>query len=263
MNTSCELISTQYLRRHAGDRNVGAEPKSRRAIAADMIASEHLPMVAVAGTHGRATVTRMIAHVADYMGIAVGLTSTSACGLEADVAVFMDADAFRSGQDAIDGASFTEAVREGGALILNADDPTLQSAFAGEGSRAGARVVFFSMGATCPTIDAHRAAGGLAYVVRDGWVVEVNGASERRVVRVTDMPATLGGAARFPIVNALAAVAAARAAGFGLAEVSCALKTFESSTHNVGRCESCYAATHARELARQEAPGARPGSLIL
>src|SRR5437660_1161394 len=53
--------------------------------------------------------------------------------------------------------------------------------------------------------------------------------------RAADIPATLGGAARFQVANALAALAASRALGVSADEAGAALTTFQSDWHNPGR----------------------------
>jgi cyanophycin synthetase len=55
------------------------------------------------------------------------------------------------------------------------------------------------------------------------------------VVRASDVPVTLGGAASFNIANALAAVAVCRAQGLSREEVAAALKGFRGDLHNAGR----------------------------
>lgn len=243
MNTSSELMSSSLSRHHAGDLNGSTErstePKSGQEIAPVRPARERLPSIVVLGAGGTATVTRMVTHVAEYMGVNVGMT-TAEGREEADAAVFMDVGAEPHGPGALDlegiESLIAERVREGGTLILNADAPRIRAIL--DGPRVQSvprRVVFFSLDPSGATIRAHRDAGGLVYLLRDGWIVEGNGIGERRVVRVTDLPVSLGGAARYQITNALAAVAAARAAGFGLAEIACGLKTFETSTHNPGK----------------------------
>jgi cyanophycin synthetase len=78
-------------------------------------------------------------------------------------------------------------------------------------------------------------AGGSAYLYKDGWIVESVGGDETRVVRASDVPVTLGGAASFNIANALAAVAVCRAQGLSREDVAAALKVFRGDLHNAGR----------------------------
>jgi cyanophycin synthetase len=265
MNTSIALKSSQLLRSYGSDRNGSAEPKSKRNLAPVRPSRERPPVITVTGTNGKTTVTRMVAHVAEYMGLPFEITAER-CGAalsvlkgpssavargesaqgEIDVAVLMDAGVDPLARDTLEGAidlrrvasMIADRVHDGATLILNADDPYLCQALDCMGAATTPRrVAYFSVDLRCPAIRAHREAGGLAYLLRDGWLVEASGASERRVVRVTDLAVTLGGTARFQITNALAAIAAARAVGFGVAEILCALRTFESASHNVGRCD--------------------------
>jgi UDP-N-acetylmuramyl pentapeptide synthase len=180
----------------------------------------------------------MVAHIADYMSVPVGAAEASGLWIDtrvkqqgdaaepSDVAVFMSAREGRAEE-------VVEAARRGATLLLNADDPRLCEAVS-EGYLAGggatSRVAYFSADPSSPVIRAHREAGGLAYVLQGGWIVEARGASETRVVRASEIQTTLGGTARHEIPNALAAVAAARAAGFGVAEILCALRTFERAS---------------------------------
>lgn len=81
-------------------------------------------------------------------------------------------------------------------------------------------------------IQAHKAARETAYYVRDGWIIEANDASERKITEVRAVPATLGGAAQFNVGNTLGAVAATRAMGLPPAMVYLALSRFDSNGDN-------------------------------
>jgi len=129
-----------------------------------------------------------------------------------------------------------ERVREGGTLILNADDDRLaQLMEIPRVKRVKKNVVYFSMHPPHVLIRRHLSAGGGAYLYKDGWIVEAEGNVETRVVRASDIPVTLDGAATFNIANALAATAACRAYGVNREAVAEALKSFRSDLHNAGR----------------------------
>lgn len=129
-----------------------------------------------------------------------------------------------------------ERVRKGGTLILNADDERLAQLPGDESvARPMKNIVYFSMRPPHVLIKRRLDAGGSAYLYKDGWIVEAVGGAETRVVRASDIPVTLGGAASFNIANALAAVAVCRAAGLSSEEVATALKGFQSDLHNAGR----------------------------
>lgn len=123
-----------------------------------------------------------------------------------------------------------ERVREGGTLILNADDERLAQLADNERiSRLKKNVVYFSIHPPHVLIRRHLDAGGSAFLHRDGWIVEASGGCEARLVLASEIPVTLGGAASFNIANALAAAAACRALGVSREEVAAALKEFRNA----------------------------------
>jgi cyanophycin synthetase len=129
-----------------------------------------------------------------------------------------------------------ERVRKGGTLILNADDERLAQLADDESvARPMKNIVYFSMRPPHVLIRRRLDAGGLVYLYKDGWIIEAVGGAETRVVRASDIPVTLGGAASFNIANALAAVAVCRALGLSREEVAGALKGFRGDLHNAGR----------------------------
>jgi len=81
----------------------------------------------------------------------------------------------------------------------------------------------------------HRRAGGITYQVRDGQIVEFEAARERVLLGVAELPGSFGGLARHLVANALAAVAACRAAGVSAKDIRRALATFTPDESNPGR----------------------------
>src|SRR5215468_8755366 len=161
-----------------------------------------------------------------------------------DISVISNVRLDHLGQDGIETlddllyikALVAERVREGGTLILNADDERLAQLMEDEEvGRLKKNVVYFSMHPPHVLIRRHLATGGSAYLYKDGWIVEAAGAGETRVVCASDIPVTFGGAASFNIENALAAVAVCRAQGLSRGEVAEALKGFSGDLHNAGR----------------------------
>jgi cyanophycin synthetase len=71
--------------------------------------------------------------------------------------------------------------------------------------------------------------------VRDGWIVEAEGALERRVLEVASVPVTMAGTAQFQVSNVLAAVAACRAQEVAVERIAASLAGFRSAEHNPGR----------------------------
>jgi cyanophycin synthetase len=146
----------------------------------------------------------------------------------------------RDGVESIDDLVYVkslvaERVREGGTLVLNADDEELSRLTEiPRVARTQKRVVYFSLHENHVLIRKHVGAGGTAYFVRGGWIVEAEGREERRVVDVASVPVTLGGSASYQAANALAAVAACRGAGASCEEIAAALSTFGAG-QNPGR----------------------------
>src|SRR6185369_151416 len=98
-----------------------------------------------------------------------------------DVAVMTNIQADHIGQDGIRSIDdllwvkslVAERVREGGTLVLNADDERLASlADEPRVARVPKRVVYFSLHQNSVVVHRHLSRGGVAYFVRDGWIVE-------------------------------------------------------------------------------------------
>jgi cyanophycin synthetase len=129
-----------------------------------------------------------------------------------------------------------ERVRKGGTLILNADDERLAKLMEmPRVSRLKKRVVYFSTYPHHVLIRRHLDAGGTAYLLNHGWIVEATRAMESRIIRACDIPTTLNGAACFQVANALAAVAACRAYGLSYEAIAASLASFRGESHNAGR----------------------------
>ncbi|HEU0180021.1 MAG TPA: cyanophycin synthetase [Blastocatellia bacterium] len=161
-----------------------------------------------------------------------------------DISVISNVKLDHVGQDGIENlddllyvkALVAERVRKGGTLILNADDERLAKLADDElVARPRKNVVYFSMRPPHVLIRRRLDAGGSAYLYKDGWIVESQGGDATRVVRASDIPVTLGGAASFNVANALAAVAVCRAQGLSREEVATALRGFRGDLHNAGR----------------------------
>jgi len=115
-------------------------------------------------------------------------------------------------------------VSERGAAVLNADDPLVASM----ASLCRGAVIFFSRNAESPRIVSHRAAGGKAVIVRDGFIVICSGRDERRVAQVDLLPLTHGGRIGFQVDNLLAAVAAGFWLGLSVDALRFGVQTFSS-----------------------------------
>ena len=248
-----------------------------------------IPAVAVTGTNGKTTVTRLTAHLLAGTGLRVGVACTDGVvidgrtvyegdatgprsaqmvlgdpGVQAavletarggtlrrglgydwtDVGVLTNITADHLGQDGLDSiedlahvkALIAERVRDGGTLVLNADDPWVRSIAERPRVRADRkRVVWFGADPAQPVLAEHLGRGGTAYLLQDGWLVQATGARRTPVLRVADVPGAFGGAAPYAAVNALAAVAAARALGTPPDVVAERLAAFEPRVDNPGR----------------------------
>ncbi len=132
-----------------------------------------------------------------------------------------------------------EVVREDGYSVLNADDPRV----AAMRRRAGGRVIYFSMdgGQDGPDhLKRHVARGGIAVVrqscVRGDMIAIHDGDQYHPLMWSHQIPATMGGLARFNVQNSLAAAAIAYALKVPVATIREALATFETSfEENPGR----------------------------
>jgi cyanophycin synthetase len=115
-----------------------------------------------------------------------------------------------------------------GWAVLNADDP-LVTAMA---RRVRASVAFFTLGDGATGVVRRVVDGGAGrgYVIRDGWMVELEGDKAREIVEVGRVPITIGGLARHNVANALAASAAARGLGATIDEVRDGLVDFRPTT---------------------------------
>src|SRR5205085_8390032 len=122
-----------------------------------------------------------------------------------------------------------ERVREGGTLVLNADDERLARLAERDAiSRLPKKYVYFSLRQDNPVLLDHAATGGLAFFFRDGWIVEVEDGTEHRIVEAAAIPATMNGTADFQIANVMAAVAAARALGITREEAGASIARFRN-----------------------------------
>lgn len=117
-------------------------------------------------------------------------------------------------------------------VVLNADDEVVVKAAA----ELDKPIVWFSLDASNRVVDAHLAAGGVAWCLDEGALWRSCGTARERVIDVADVPIGFEGAARYNLANALAAAAIADCMGYSLEAVRTALRAFESDHHaNPGR----------------------------
>lgn len=120
----------------------------------------------------------------------------------------------------------TESVKCSGYSILNADDPlTVKLA-----RHARGEIVWFSGSADAVErnpVKNHIAEGGMAVVCGSKSILFYKDGERFPILPASDIPATLGGAAEFNTLNALAAVAMTAAYGIPLPTIAAALATFQ------------------------------------
>ena len=163
---------------------------------------------------------------------------------KADVAVITNIAADHLGADGVDDlqqlidvkALIAEEIHDGATVVLNADDPAAAAIADRPRVRRHAPVIrFFSLDDGGEVTERHRRAGGTTYQLRDGQIVEAEASGERVLLSVAELPGAFGGLARHLLANALAAVAACRAAGVGAKDIRRALATFTPGESNPGR----------------------------
>jgi cyanophycin synthetase len=129
-----------------------------------------------------------------------------------------------------------ERVREGGTLILNADNPHLvKLATSKRVSKVQKKIVYFSLNGENPVVREHLRAGGTAYFANGRALIEANGEDQRALAELSMLPVVMNGAADFQISNLLAAVAACRAYGVSQEVLLKSLIGFSSYANNPGR----------------------------
>ncbi len=146
-------------------------------------------------------------------------------------------DGIESVEDILDIKSLVaERVRLGGTLVLNADDEMLMRLPEEPRIlRVEKRIVLFSLDPDNARVARHLADGGTAFIVERGMIVEAAGNERTEIVNIDELPATLGGLARFQVANALAASAACRAHGLAPEAIADGLRAFGTEEHNPGR----------------------------
>lgn len=124
----------------------------------------------------------------------------------------------------------TRALGRDGRLVLNADDERLVARM----GDSPAPVVLFSLDAGNAVVGRHVAAGGEAWVLRDGQLCEYTSGGWRAVIAASDIPLTLRGAARYNIANALGVAGLCKALGIEHDAIARGLTGFDARD-NPGR----------------------------
>jgi cyanophycin synthetase len=163
---------------------------------------------------------------------------------KADVAVITNISGDHLGDEGIDTkddligvkALVADELRRGGNVVLNAEDHATAGIADRPAVRRNAPVLrFFSVLPGNAVIDRHKRAGGICYELSDGQVIETAGGLQRLIMNIAELPGAFGGRARHVVANALAAIAACRAAGVTVKNIREALSTFTPGAVNPGR----------------------------
>ncbi len=122
---------------------------------------------------------------------------------------------------------------EGGVLALNADDLYVRA----EAENTSANIWWFSLDAQNNLVRQARDAGKCCAYVQEGDIVFFDGAAEQVVIAVSDVPLTMDGAAKYNILNALAALCLALALDLPVQGARDGLAGFKpDAKDNPGRC---------------------------
>ncbi len=240
--------------------------------------SHSVPIIAVTGTNGKTTTTRLISHILSVSGAKVGMTSTDAVcidniplvvgdysgpegafkvltdstidhavlevarggilrrGLgfkESDVGVLLNITSDHLGEDGIDSleeltrlkSTVTEAVKESGYAVFNADDPLVLSCI----DKTKASVILFSKNHQNPALKENSERGNINVTINDGKIIVEENGQSITIASVNDTPITFMGKAEFNIENVLAAVSVCVALGINKVKINEGLMGFKSS----------------------------------
>ncbi|WP_171117964.1 Mur ligase family protein [Ruegeria sp. HKCCA5463] len=122
---------------------------------------------------------------------------------------------------------------DGGVLVLNADDAYVRA----EAKNTSANIWWFSLDAQADLIREARDSNKCCAYVQQENIVFFDGTSEKTVIAVSNVPVTMGGAAKYNTLNALAAMCLALALDLPLQAVRDGLAGFKpDAKDNPGRC---------------------------
>lgn len=234
-----------------------------------------IPIIAITGTNGKTTTTRLIAHMVKNAGFRVGFTTSDGIYVQnhmldkgdttgplsaefilkdptvefavletarggilrsglgfsrCDIAVLTNISEDHLGLNDIDTLEdlarvksvVVQSVKRDGWAVLNADNPWCVKI----AEELRCQVAYFSMDETNPVIKAHCKKGGIAAIFENGFITIKKGDWKIRIEKVTTIPITLGGKARFMIENVLAAALAGYLQGFRTENIRLSLETF-------------------------------------
>lgn len=124
------------------------------------------------------------------------------------------------------------ALKDGGILILNADDPYIVR----YAEALDAKICWFSLHPENPLVVQQIARGGSGCYVKDHSITCASKHGREAILSINDIPITLGGTARHDVSNSLAAVCLAKILGVPTAAIVDGLVHFQGdASDNPGR----------------------------
>jgi cyanophycin synthetase len=234
-----------------------------------------IPIIAVTGTNGKTTTTRLLAHIVKNVGYRVGFTTSDGIYVQnhmlekgdttgpmsaefilkdptvefailetarggilraglgfsrCDIGIVTNIKEDHLGLSDIETIEdlarvksvVAKSVKKDGWAVLNAEDESCEKI----AKELDCRVAYFSLDENNPVIKAQCKAGGISAVYENGFVTIKKGDWKIRIEKVTTIPLTFGGKARFMISNVLAATLAAYLSGFKTESIRWSLETF-------------------------------------